>query len=203
MNANEMLAQIAGISVQTEVTKQTEVYDDHAHYEEEISYDDLDPEPYETIAREATPPDNSRRRPGRVAQRELEGLQFQNPGGKIAKPDTSDIYNTNRARRNHVNLSKQQQMQEVKEKALHHDANGKLSSTVRGETSVIDLCDCLDAKCDGCQWPCKTCSSRKCLIGCRTNRREMAAKCEEMFTVEGASSHVVAVNAYFPIQIKD
>ncbi|CAI6353207.1 unnamed protein product [Macrosiphum euphorbiae] len=31
-------------------------------------------------------------------------------------------------------------------------------------------CDCDDDDCEGCFWPCETCSSNKCGHECRTNR---------------------------------
>lgn len=46
-------------------------------------------------------------------------------------------------------------------------------------------------------------SARKCLIGCRQNRKEMVIRVEEMYTVTEAPGPVVNINPYFPGQIKD
>lgn len=46
-----------------------------------------------------------------------------------------------------------------------YDSSGKLRSTLE------DVCDCLDKKCEGCHFLCEKCSSLKCGPTCRVNRR--------------------------------
>ncbi|EFO86770.1 hypothetical protein CRE_04730 [Caenorhabditis remanei] len=198
MNANDFLAQLAGINVAPEVVENEEEPGDY----EEISYEEVDAEQFDTFEARASRPGNSKRRVsrGRVAQRELQSLQFDNPGGEMVRflPDSADIVNANRSRRNYT-----EKQAEIREEAIHHDKTGKLSTTTKGQTEVIDLCDCLNPDCDGCHWPCATCKSRKCVFQCRQGRRDMIARVEEMFTVEGTKEHASATNPYFPYVIKD
>lgn len=46
-----------------------------------------------------------------------------------------------------------------------YDENGKIRATNE------DVCDCFDATCEGCHFPCLTCNSQKCAIRCRNGRR--------------------------------
>ncbi|XP_072527300.1 ARL14 effector protein [Salminus brasiliensis] len=50
-------------------------------------------------------------------------------------------------------------------KSKVYDSQGLLISCGR------DLCDCLDADCMGCFYPCPDCSSRKCGVECRCDRK--------------------------------
>ncbi|CAH2236307.1 ARL14 effector protein [Pararge aegeria] len=46
------------------------------------------------------------------------------------------------------------------------------------KVSGKDFCDCLDEKCPGCHYPCVRCSSNKCGLDCRVNRKWMYDKIE-------------------------
>lgn len=46
-----------------------------------------------------------------------------------------------------------------------YDEKGKIRLT--GE----DHCDCFDLECPGCHFPCVECSSQKCGLRCRVNRK--------------------------------
>lgn len=50
-------------------------------------------------------------------------------------------------------------------KSKVYDSRGLLLSCGR------DLCDCLDVDCMGCFYPCPDCSSRKCGVECRCDRK--------------------------------
>ena len=52
-----------------------------------------------------------------------------------------------------------------------------------------DICDCLDEDCVGCHFPCTKCSSRKCGMECRSNRRWIYMEVE----IEGTNQKL-----YFP-----
>uniref|UniRef100_A0A1I7UMF1 ARF7EP_C domain-containing protein n=1 Tax=Caenorhabditis tropicalis TaxID=1561998 RepID=A0A1I7UMF1_9PELO len=196
MNPNDVLASIAGITGHTDFEEQ----ETHQEEYEEISYEDVDAELLDLPENQSHEQQDRSRKSKMAWQRELQSLQFMNPGDETSKflPDSSDIINTNRARRVHADKPA-----DLKEELIHHDKTGKLSSTTKGHTETFDLCDCLNEECSGCHWPCATCSSRKCLVGCRQNRKEMVAKVEDMYTPEGTSGHLIRTNPYFPLPIKD
>lgn len=50
-------------------------------------------------------------------------------------------------------------------KSKVYDASGRLLSNGK------DMCDCLDVDCMGCFYPCPECSSRKCGVECRCDRK--------------------------------
>lgn len=57
--------------------------------------------------------------------------------------------------------------QSKKQTGTLYDEQGRLKST------GADVCDCFDAACEGCHFPCEWCQSEKCSIKCRNNRRFM------------------------------
>ncbi|CAK5040954.1 unnamed protein product [Meloidogyne enterolobii] len=59
---------------------------------------------------------------------------------------------------------------------LFHNQKGHLT-TSRG---AVDLCDCLDLECSGCNYPCKKCGSQKCSYSCRNNRRTYIESIDEL-----------------------
>ncbi|XP_043063638.1 LOW QUALITY PROTEIN: ARL14 effector protein-like [Drosophila ficusphila] len=46
-----------------------------------------------------------------------------------------------------------------------YDEYGKI------RTSGLDICDCMNDKCDGCWYECQNCGSTKCGPECRSNRK--------------------------------
>ncbi|CAL9701355.1 unnamed protein product [Knipowitschia caucasica] len=55
--------------------------------------------------------------------------------------------------------------QSLNAKSKVYDSQGRLLSNGK------DLCDCLDGDCMGCFFPCPDCSSRKCGVECRCDRK--------------------------------
>uniref|UniRef100_A0A8R1IHP3 ARF7EP_C domain-containing protein n=1 Tax=Caenorhabditis japonica TaxID=281687 RepID=A0A8R1IHP3_CAEJA len=149
MNSNDLLAQIAGITETDQNLPQNDLLC------EEVNYEDMEEPIYDSV--EEAEEEVQHTRNTRLYKRELRGLTFVNPGGEMSKmlPDSADIVSTSRSRRAH-----QQQAVEAKEPkdaVLHHDKLGRLTSIVKGSATVHDPCDCLREKCNGCNWPCRTC----------------------------------------------
>ncbi|CCD61520.1 ARF7 effector protein C-terminal domain-containing protein [Caenorhabditis elegans] len=204
MSSNDVLAQIAGLAKAAAELENDFSTDSEMQQDSEIC-DEVDAELFDDFETKKLQPSSRKESSGtsrrtRMAHRELQGLQFANPGDEMSRflPDSVDIISTNRSKR--VAAEKQA---DLRDEPLHHDKTGKLSVTAKGQTLFFDLCDCLVVECDGCHWPCKQCKSRKCLIGCRQNRKEMVIRVEEMYTVTEAPGPVVNINPYFPGQIKD
>ncbi|CAL2036239.1 unnamed protein product [Caenorhabditis brenneri] len=195
MSTNDLLASIAGITETSEAARPESVEDE----DDEICYDD--PELLDSFdsPKEEEMATTSRSR-ARINIRELQSLAFRGAGIETSRymPDSAALISTNRARRQHT-----EKQADLREEPIHHDKTGKLSCTTKGQTETFDLCDCLNPRCDGCHWPCQNCSSRKCLIQCRQNRKEMIAKIEEMYTPEGNLEHESSTNPYYPIPIRD
>ncbi|KAL3093216.1 hypothetical protein niasHT_022666 [Heterodera trifolii] len=119
--------------------------------------------------------------------RELRNLSFRNPGYRCTLPVPS------RAKRTVV-ISAQQlktaaepsadrrsmRKRTAKKDGSHSDvqtrsAKSKLRYNNKGRLVLpsrteVDLCDCLDQKCNGCQYQCKKCGGNKCSYACRVNR---------------------------------
>lgn len=60
------------------------------------------------------------------------------------------------------------------------DGNGRYRAT------RIDACDCLDANCVGCFFPCKQCGKTKCGTFCRRNRDDVVIS----ISTEGKTSEI-------------
>lgn len=59
-------------------------------------------------------------------------------------------------------------------------------SAGRYRATRIDACDCLDANCVGCFFPCKQCGKTKCGTFCRQNRDDIVVS----IRTEGKSSKI-------------
>uniref|UniRef100_A0A3Q0STT1 ADP-ribosylation factor-like 14 effector protein n=1 Tax=Amphilophus citrinellus TaxID=61819 RepID=A0A3Q0STT1_AMPCI len=66
-------------------------------------------------------------------------------------------------------------VQNIGAKSRVYDTKGRLLSNGK------DLCDCLDVDCMGCFYPCPECTSRKCGVECRCDRKWLY----EQMEVEG------------------
>lgn len=61
-----------------------------------------------------------------------------------------------------------------------HDRDGKLIE------NGTDFCDCLNSECSGCHFPCPKCSSPKCSVDCRRNRKWTC----DAIDIEGAEKSI-------------
>ncbi|KAG6453151.1 ARL14 effector protein [Manduca sexta] len=71
----------------------------------------------------------------------------------------------------------------INRKSYFNNNNSRKHRTIYNERGFIaatgkDLCDCLDETCPGCHFPCPKCSSNKCALECRVNRKWMYDKIE-------------------------
>lgn len=66
-----------------------------------------------------------------------------------------------------------------------HDRDGKLIE------EGTDFCDCLEPSCPGCHFPCVKCSSPKCSVDCRRNRKWTC----DFTELEGANKTVTLESA--------
>ncbi|XP_061100240.1 ARL14 effector protein isoform X1 [Conger conger] len=101
-----------------------------------------------------------RDREGRTAKA-LKSLEFANPGRQT--DFASDSNRRDKRRVAKLSSSDRQTMGGGKSKV--YDSRGLLMASGR------DMCDCLDVDCMGCFYPCPDCTSRKCGVECRCDRK--------------------------------
>lgn len=58
-----------------------------------------------------------------------------------------------------------------KPKAAKKASNSMYDEQGRIRLTKEDVCDCFEATCPGCHFPCENCHSQKCGLRCRVNRR--------------------------------
>ncbi|XP_022096274.1 ARL14 effector protein-like [Acanthaster planci] len=107
-----------------------------------------------------------------AAQKLLKSLEFKNPGRRQFDMSTFDPENSEREMRK---LRRTFQSTSITQKSRNHvmyNEKGLLLADNR------DLCDCLNVKCPGCFYPCEQCSSTKCGVQCRCNRKWVYNKVE-------------------------
>ncbi|KAL3102302.1 hypothetical protein niasHS_003711 [Heterodera schachtii] len=119
--------------------------------------------------------------------RELRNLSFRNPGYRCTlpvpsratrtvvisaqQPKTSAEPSADRRSMRKRTAKKDGSNSDVQTRSakskLRYNNKGRLVLPSRTE---VDLCDCLDQKCNGCQYQCKKCGGNKCSYACRVNR---------------------------------
>uniref|UniRef100_A0A914M9T1 ARF7 effector protein C-terminal domain-containing protein n=1 Tax=Meloidogyne incognita TaxID=6306 RepID=A0A914M9T1_MELIC len=122
----------------------------------------------------------------RRTQKIFKELQFNNPGRQLAESLSTDgltEYATNRPKRNKI---RNKAINEESSRNTNKPGNytGKLFHNQKGHLTTsrgaVDLCDCLDLECSGCNYPCKKCGSQKCSYSCRNNRRTYIESIDEL-----------------------
>ncbi|XP_007895562.1 ARL14 effector protein-like [Callorhinchus milii] len=95
-------------------------------------------------------------------ERQLRCLTFRNPGPLVADFNPETRLQTKRARRT-----------KLRQLVFEKKADGQRKYDQAGKLLLCgtDLCDCLNANCSGCFYPCPKCSSWKCGPKCRCNRK--------------------------------
>lgn len=100
-----------------------------------------------------------------VKRRDLETLQTSNK--------FLDNFNPQNSRREKNKRRNQYQVQQKATAKKTYNYTALYDDQGRLKSSGQDICDCFDAKCAGCHFPCYTCGSEKCAIRCRNNRKFM------------------------------
>ncbi|XP_071794586.1 ARL14 effector protein-like [Asterias amurensis] len=100
-----------------------------------------------------------------AAQKLLKSLEFKNPGRRQFDMSTFDPENSEREMRKLRRTFQRTDMKQKARQQVMYDEKGRLLDTHK------NLCDCLNDKCPGCHYPCPQCTSTKCGVQCRCNRK--------------------------------